>query len=216
MHEIHLYLIKLAEYFDANVASADNIRQQYSNQLPHHKSVGDVINYLTEIASECRSTRESDIFDNTHDSWEYFSKIISVEHLVAFFTGLIELTAKNENDFQHVRLALSLCRTYLLLLTSPGAKIFGAFDTDLLRKLFKTFEYINHISKFNGNEASQLQMLLILLLQDIQIYLKHVSFNEYEELHIHFIECIAAIMEFHHEKGISNRCKCSAEDFDIF
>lgn len=207
MHEIHLYLIKLTEYFDAKTASANDIRQQYSNQLPQHVSVSAIINHLTEIASECRSTRDSTVFDNTHDSWEYFSKIVSVEHLVGFFMGLIELTAKHQNDFQYVKLALSLCRTYLLLLTSPGAKIFGAFDTDLLGKLFKTFGYIKHTDKFSSNEASQLQMLLIVLLQDIQIYLKHVSFNEYEEQHIQFIECLAMIMEFHHEKGIQNKCK---------
>lgn len=207
MHDIHLYLIKLTEYFDANVASADTIRQQYSNQLPQHVNVAGIINHLTEIASECRSTRDATIFDNTHDSWEYFSKIISVEHLVGFFTGLIELTAKHEHDFQHVKLALSLCRTYLLLLTSPGAKIFGAFETDLLRKLFKSLEHIKRTDNFSNNEKSQMQMLLIVLLQDIQIYLKHVSFNEYEELHIQFIESIATVMEFHHEKGIQNRCK---------
>lgn len=206
MHDIHLYLIKLTDYFDAKAASAEFIRQQYSNQLPQHLDPSELINHLTEICTESRLTRESDVFDNTHDSWEYFSKIISVEHLIAFFTGIIELTAKDECNFIFKKLAISVSRTYVLLLTSPGAKIFAAFQTDLLRKVFKTFEIVKRMGNFREHERIQLQMSLILLLQDFQLYLKHVSFEEYEDLQAQFVEAIASVMEFHHEKGFLNKC----------
>lgn len=207
MHDIHLVLKHLTAYFDAN-ASAEQIRQQFFNQLPTNLDLNQLINSLTEICTECRQTRESNVFDNTHDSWQYFVKIISVEHLVAFFTGLIELAAKNVENFSLQKMAITVCRTYVLLLTSPGAKIFNAFQTDLLEKVFKIFNIMKHMGNFRENhERVQLLMLLSLLLEDFQLYLKHVSFEEYEELQIKFVEAIASVMEFHHEKGYLNKCK---------
>lgn len=205
MHDIHLFLKRLTDYFDATNASADEIRQQFINQLPQQLQLTELINNLTEICTECRQTRESDIFDNTHDSWEYFSKIISIEHLLAFFTGLIEFTSKND-EFVHKKLGISVCRAYVLLLTSPGAKIFGAFQPDLLRKVFKIFDILKNMSNYRESERIQMQMMITLLLEEFQLYLKHVSFEEYEELQAQFVESIGSIMEFHHEKGYMNKC----------
>lgn len=208
MHDIHLVLKNLTAHFDADNASADEIRQTFSNQLPPHLDLSVLINNLTEICTECRQTRESNVFDNSHDSWEYFTKIISVEHLLAFFTGIIEFAEKEPTNFVLRKVALTIGRTYVLLLTSPGAKIFGAFQTDLLQKVFKVFGVIKHLGDFRDHERVQLQMIVTLLLEDFHLYLKHVSFEEYEELQTQFVESIAAIMEFHHEKGYLNKCKC--------
>lgn len=205
MHDIHLVLKKLTDYFDVNNASSDEIRQRFSNQLPPHLEISELINNLTEICTECRQTRESNVFDNTHDSWEYFSKIISIEHLLAFFTGIIELITKND-EFMHKKLGITTCRTYVLLLTSPGAKIFGAFQPDLLKKVFKIFNILKHLGIYRESERIQLQMMVTLLLEEFQLYLKHVSFEEYEELQVQFVEAIGSIMEFHHEKGYMNKC----------
>lgn len=207
MHDIHLFLRNLNNYFDANGVSPDDLRKQISNQLPQQCEISELINHLTEICTESRQTRESDVFDNTHDSWEYFSKIISIEHLLAFFTGLIELTSKDEQNFQHKKLGITVCRTYVLLLTSPGAKIFGAFQPDTLRKLYKIFQIVKHMGNYREHDRVQLQMMLTMLLEDFQLYLKHVSFEEYEDLQVQFVETIASIMEFHHEKGFLNKCK---------
>lgn len=212
MHDIHLVLKKLTDYFDATNASADEIRQQFTNQLPPHVELTELINNLTEICTECRQTRESNVFDNTHDSWEYFAKIISIEHLLGFFTGLIELTTINNADFQHKKLGIVVCRTYVLLLTSPGAKIFGAFQPDLLRKVYKIFDVLKHLDSYRDSERMQLQMMITLLLEEFQLNLKHVSFNEYEDLHEQFVEAIGSIMEYHHEKGFINKCMC---DFSL-
>lgn len=207
MHDIHLFLKKLTDYFDANNASAEQIRLQFNNQLPQHLEITELINHLTEICTECRQTRESDVFDNTHDSWEYFSKIISIEHLLAFFTGIVEFTAKNDG-FMQKKLGICVCRCYVLLLTSPGAKIFGAFQPDLLRKVFKIFDILKNLGVYRDSERIQLQMMITLLLEELQLYLKHVSFEEYEELQVQFVEAIGSIMEFHHEKGFLNKCEC--------
>lgn len=206
MHDIHLFLKRLTDFFDAKNASAEEIRLQFTNQLPQQLELSELMDNLTEICTECRQTRESDVFDNTHDSWEYFSKIISIEHLLAFFTGLIELTS-NDDSFALKKLGICVCRTYVLLLTSPGAKIFGAFQPDLLRKVFKIFNIVKQLGNYRDSERMQLQMMISLLLEEFQLYLKHVSFEEYEELQVHFIETIGSIMEFHHEKGFLNKCK---------
>lgn len=210
MHDIHLYLKNLTNYFDAQNASAEQCRELFCNQLPPHFQLTELINNLTEICTECRQTRESDVFDNTHDSWEYFSKIISIEHLLAFFTGVIELSAKSDG-FVYKKVGITACRTYVLLLTSPGAKIFGAFQPELLQKVFKVFDIIKHLGNYADTERIQLQMLITLLLEEFQLYLKHVSFTEYEDLHMLFIETIAAVMEFHHEKGYLNKCECYSD-----
>lgn len=207
MHDIHLFLKKLTDYFDAKNASAEEVRRLFNNQLPQHLEPTELINNLTEICTECRQTRESDVFDNTHDSWEYFSKIISIEHLLAFFTGLLELSDSNE-DFVYKKLGITICRTYVLLLTSPGAKIFGAFQPELLRKVFKIFDILKNMGSYRESERVQLQMMITLLLEEFQLYLKHVSFEEYEDLQAKFIETIGSVMEIHHEKGFLNKCEC--------
>lgn len=207
MHDIHLFLRNLNNYFDANGASPDDLCKEIINQLPQRYEIGELINHLTEICSESRQTRESDVFDNTHDSWEYFSKIISIDHLLALFTGLIELTSKDGQDFPHKKLGIIVCRTYVLLLTSPGAKIFGAFQPDTLRKVFKVFHIVKLMGNYREHDRIQLQMQLTMLLEDFQLYLKHVSFEEYEDLQVQFVETIASIMEHHHEKGFLNKCK---------
>lgn len=207
MHDIHLFLKKLTDYFDAKSASAEEIRQKFSNQLPQQLEPTELINNFTEICTECRQTRESDVFDNTHDSWEYFSKIISIEHLNAFFTGLVELTTKNET-FLFKKLGICVGRTYVLLLTSPGAKIFGAFQPELLKKVFKIFDILKNLGVYRESERVQLQMMITLLLEEFQLYLKHVSFEEYEDLQEKFVETIGSVMEFHHEKGFLNKCEC--------
>lgn len=209
MHDIHLALRKLNAYCDAKRKTVEQLKSLAKTSKAAAIDYHELINELTEVCTECRQTRESTVFDNTHDSWEFFVKIISVEHLLAFFTGLIDLATKEASakDLLHRKVSMTACRAYILLLTSPGAKIFDAFEPDLLRKVFKMFEMVKKLDGVREHERIQIQMLMIMLLEDFQLYLKHVSFEEYEDLQVQFIESIAAIMEFHHEKGFQNKCK---------
>lgn len=207
MHDIHLYLKRLNDYFDVNRTTPEQLQSLLRSP---NKSIDfdSLLNQLTEIANECRQTRQSDIFDNTHDSWEYYSKIISIKHLVAFFSALIDLTLKNKNvTHTHKRVSLAISQTYVLLLTSPGAKIFDAFEPDVLRKIFKMFDFVKNVNSLREHERILIQMQLITLLEDFQLYLKHVSFEEYEDLQLQFIEAIASIMEYHHLNGFNSKCK---------
>lgn len=205
MHDIHLALRKLNNYCDAKRTTVEQLKALDKTSLDYHE----VINELTEICTECRQTRESTVFDNTHDSWEYFIKIISVEHILAFFTALIDLATNGEASTELLmrKVSMTACRTYVLLLTSPGAKIYDAFEPDLLRKVFKVFQMAKKLDGIREHERIQIQMLLIMLLEDFQLYLKHVSFEEYEDLQMQFIESIVDIMENHHKKGFHNKCK---------
>lgn len=207
MHDIHLVLTKLNDYIGGDAAvPADELRERVSC-VQHNIDYAVLINNLTEICTECRQTRESSVFDNTHDSWEYFARIISIKHLVALFTGLIELAAKDASNFLHQKLLLTVCRTYMLLLTSPGAKIFDAFEPALLQRVFKSFGILKRLEPFKEHQRVQLQMSVIMLMQDFVLYLKHVSFENYEELHIELIDAIADVMEHHHENGLANKCE---------
>lgn len=207
MHDIHLALRKLTAYCNAKRTTVEQLKSLAQAATIDYN---ELINELTEICTECRQTRESTVFDNTHDSWEYFVKIISVEHLLAFFTGLIDLASKEAvpREPLHRKVSMIACRTYVLLLTSPGAKIYDAFEPDILRKVFKMFEMVKKLDGMREHERVQIQLLLIMLLEDFQLYLKHVSFEDYEDLQMQFIESIAAIMEFNHEKGFLNKCEC--------
>lgn len=209
MHDIHLALRKLIAYCDAKKTTVEQLKNLATASRAPAIDYHELINELTEICTECRQTRESTVFDNTHDSWEYFAKIISVEHLLAFFTGLIDLAAKEATNTELLirKVSMTACRTYVLLLTSPGAKIYDAFEPDLLRKIFKVFDVSRKLDAMREHERVQVQMLLIMLLEDFQLYLKHVSFEDYEDLQMQFIETIAAMMEFNHEKGFRNKCK---------
>lgn len=211
MHDIHLALRKLIAYCDAKRTTVEQLKTLATATTSKAAAIDyrELINELTEICTECRQTRESSVFDNTHDSWEYFAKILSVEHLLAFFTGLIDLatTEAAAKDLLLRKVSMTACRTYVLLLTSPGAKIFDAFEPDLLRRVFKVFEMAKKLDAMREHERIQMQMLMIMLLEDFQLYLKHVSFEEYEDLQMQLIESIATMMEFHHEKGFQNKCK---------
>lgn len=212
MHDIHLALKRLLVYCDAKRTTVDQLKALGTSaasalSIDYH----DLINEMTEICTECRQTRESTVFDNTHDSWEYFVKIISVEHLLALFNGLVDLAKRETTSKQLVyrRVTMVAARTYVLLLTSPGAKVYDAFDTDLLQKVFKVFEMVDELDALREHERVQIQMLMIMLLEDFQLYLKHVSFEDYEELQMQFIDTIAALMEYHHKHGFLNKCKSS-------
>lgn len=208
MHDIHLVLVKLNDYFDSKIISNEELQVRFG-EPQNNIDYSELINNLTEICTECRQTRESNVFDNTHDSWEYFSKITSISHLVSLFTGLLDLAEKNSTSFLYRRTALITCRAYILLLTSPGAKIFDAFDTELLKKVYKVFQCLKQLKEFREHERIQIQMLVIMLLEDFSLYLKHVSFEEYEELHMLFIEAVVGVMEHHHENGLLNKCECN-------
>lgn len=206
MHDIHLVLVKLNDYTKSKQLTTEQLQVLFSEpqkEFDYHV----LRNELTEICTECRQTRKSTVFNNTHDSWEYFSTITSVPHLLSFFTGLLELAEKNPENLFYRKLALTTCRTYILLLTSPGAKIFDAFDAELLKKVYKIFQYLKQLKQFKDHERVQIQMELIMLLEDFQLYLKHVSFEEYEELQELCIDAIAEAMEYHHENGFLNKCK---------
>lgn len=205
MHDIHLVLQKLHEYIDATIPA--ELFEEKVSSPPPNTDYSVLINNLTEICTECRQTRESNVFDNTHDSWEHFSKMISIKHLLAFFSGLIELSRKDTADFQYRKLAITVSQTYLLLMTSPGAKIYGGFEPIILQKVFKLFDTVKNINAFKDHHRVQLQMAIIMLLEDFKLYLKHVAFQEYEDLQLEFIETIASVMEYHHEKGFSNKCE---------
>lgn len=214
MHDIHLALRKLVAYCDAKRTAVVELKTLIPTSESSAIVSVELINELTEICTECRQTRESGVFDNEHDSWEYFAKIIPVEHLLAFFTRLIDLATKETatkemtaKELLHLKVSMTACRTYVLLLTSPGAKIFNAFEPDLLRKVFKALEMAEKLDRMREHDRIQIQMQIIMLLEDFQLYLKHVSFEEYEDLQMQFIESITAMMKFHHEKGFHNKCK---------
>lgn len=206
MHDIHLVLTKLSDYF-VDDETEDALLERVST-LQYNINYEVLMNNLIEICTECRQTRESDVFDNTHDSWEYFTRIISIKHLIAFFTGLIELATKDASNYLHQKLAITVCRTYVLLLTSPGAKIFDAFEPPLLQRAFKIVGVLKQLAPFKEHQRVQLQIAIIMLLQDFVLYLKHVSFQNYEDLQTELIDAIAIIMEYHHENGLANKCMC--------
>lgn len=209
MHDIHLALRKLNAYCDAKRSTVEELKTLTRTAAATAIDYHELINELTEICTECRQTRESNVFDNTHDSWEYFAKIISVEHLLAFFSGLIAVSRKDaaKQELLFHKVSMTACRTYVLLLTSPGAKIYDAFEPDVLRMVFKVFDMQKKLDAMREHDRIQIQMLMIMLLEDFQLYLKHVSFEEYEDLQIQFIQSIVAMMEFHHENGFQNKCK---------
>lgn len=206
MHDIHLVLAKLNDYTNSKQLTTEQLQVLFSEPQQNFDYYV-LINELTEISTECRQTRESTVFDNTHDSWEYFAKITSIPHLISLFTGLLELSEKNPENFLYRRVALTTCRAYILLLTSPGAKIFDAFDKSLLKKVYKKFQYLQQLEQFREHEQVQIQMALIIILEDFQLYLKHVSFEEYEDLQVEFIDAVAGVMDYHHENGFLNKCK---------
>lgn len=204
MHDIHLVLHKLNEYFDRS-EDVDKLQERYSNIQNIEYEI--LINNLTEICTECRQTRESKVFDNTHDSWEYLSKVVPIKHMNAFFTGLLNLGQKDPTNFLYQKLSITACQTYIMLLTSPGAKIFNVFEPPLMQRIFKIFNILKHLAPFKEHLRVQLQMAIFIFMGDLILYLKHVSFEGYEELQLELIHTISSIMEYHHENGLANKCK---------
>lgn len=209
MHDIHLVLQKLNDYFSRSETTEDV--QSRVSQVQRGIDYDALVNDLTEICTECRQTRESSVFDNTHDSWECFSKIMPIKHMTAFFGGLLDLAKKDMTNFSHQKLSIIVCLTYILLLTSPGAKIFDAFEPPLLSKMFKISSILKCLTPFKEHQRIQLQMLIIILFEDFVLYLKHVSFEGYEELQIDMIDATAVILEYHHETGLTSKCEYWSE-----
>lgn len=218
--ELEASLNRLKEHFDtsltpeqleeildtatgANVSTDTNLNTDKSlKNLPLVQRVtgaafNNVIDVLTEVCTEFRIVKESERHSQKDDSWEYLSKKINTDHLLIFENCLIELAFIDSTDVRYYQLALLAGNSYLLLITTPGAKAFGIFQPDIVQRSFNLLSTINRIGKMSGNRTD-LYVKYMSLLECIEILLKNVSFEEYESLRIDLLNELANLIELNY------------------
>lgn len=169
----------------------------------------DVINVLTEVCTEFRLVKEHERHSQVNDSWEYLSKTINTEHLLIFHNCLIELAFVNSTNLRYYRLAILAGTSYLLQITTPGAKAFGIFQPDIVQRSFHLLNTIDKICTITGNRTDLYGNYLVLL-ECIEILLKNVSFEEHENLKIDLLNELVNVIELNYMTAFRNPSMCKS------
>lgn len=209
-------LSRLTPYFD-NTLTLDQLKDILDGETESEKILlqdlqliknvtndAEIINILNDICSEWRIVKESEKHSQKNDSWEYLSTTVNIEQLLIFHRCLIELAFQKEINLINYRLAILSGRSYILLIATPGAKAFGIFQPDIIIRTFHLLHAINKLCNTHSLRNSNLLSGYLSLLEDIEILLKNVSFEEHEILKLDLLNELANLIEFNYVTGFRN------------
>ncbi|XP_053690229.1 uncharacterized protein LOC128738837 [Sabethes cyaneus] len=164
-----------------------------------------VFELLNDICMEARKMRQrAGVFDQ-YDNWQYLSKKINVEQLLAFLYGLVCLAEYDPTDASSRRLACASVKTYLLLLDTPGQKQTVAFNEQVLLKsldIFKLPELLldpifeEYLRNESTDFVTRLLLDLVQIMNDIQLLLKCMTLKSCANIKLHLINCLKSALDY--------------------
>lgn len=220
MSNIQAALRQLASYVDTTV-TLDQIEEILDAGEPESiedlisvktaRKQPEVLSILLDLCSGCRAARVSDALPNELDSWENLSNIIVPDKILGYLSSLIELGKIHPNDPIDLRLSLNSSNAYLLLLTVPGAKAVGAFDVNLVKRTLKLDHLLKAMPTLRENDKIYAIIQCVSLMQDLQMLLRYVSFEEEENaipsLKSVVVKCVTDFVLHFHESSARGKCK---------
>ncbi|XP_055530347.1 condensin-2 complex subunit D3 [Wyeomyia smithii] len=223
---IHMLLNQLPQYFDPwlTVERIDSIcagEEQASGELTGDRRTLDLrdcpgiqkttrdsnaLELLNDICMEARKMRQRvvGVFDQ-YDNWQYLSKKINVDQLLAFFYGLVCLAEYDPTDAVSRRLACASVKTYLLLLGTPGQKQTAAFNEQVLLKcldIFKLAELLldpifeDYLKHERTDFVTRLLLDYIQIMDEIQLLLKCMTLKSCANVKLHMINCLKSALDY--------------------
>ncbi|XP_058832494.1 condensin-2 complex subunit D3 [Topomyia yanbarensis] len=171
------------------------------------RAVGDanLMELLNDICMEARKMRlKAGVFDQ-YDNWQYLSKKISVDQLLAFIYGLVCLAEYDPTEGTNRRLASAAVKTYLTLLGTPGQKQTAAFNEQVLLKCLDIFKLAELLldpmfSDYLRNERSDFITRLLLdyiqIMDEIQLLLKCMTLKSCDNVKLKLINELKSILDY--------------------
>ena len=200
----HYYDISENENHQENSSNKELNQLQILQTARTHKEVNSL---LLELCNECRAALQPDVENNNTDNWEHFAKFVVPDQFLCFFYCLIEIGLVNPLDGIDRRLSQLAARAYILIITQPGAKAFGAFSSKLLENVLHIFKLLDTLVKaneFREHEKIEFQISCMLMLEELELFLKYVSLEE-NTLKKSLVEACTVVMLYYYEH---NKGKC--------
>lgn len=130
--------------------------------------------------------------------------------------SLVSLWELDPTSSLNRKLSLNASRTYLFLLTIPGAKCCGVFDEDLVTRCLAIFGILDLMRqsslqrKLRMHEQTQFMLLLCSFLEDLCTVFKIVALEEYKELKKMLVKTLKNIILHNHIHGYDSICKSNS------
>lgn len=172
----------------------------------------DCIDLFQEIYNEAMQARKESGFKD-YDNWNYLVTQVNKSKYLSFMYACISLWQLDPGNSQIRKLSCNASRTYLTLLTIPGAKQCGIFDEDLVIKTFQVitlFEVLNqpdYQRVVRNHDRTQVQLFLISFLEDLVTIFKIVSLREFKDVKKALVIILKGILLHNHVNGYENICK---------
>lgn len=241
--QIHLILKNLSKFFDSSLSkdsiqdsfnntrkcddeidsdteSDDNYDTHTTNNFNNMQLIKKVkedkkcSEILSELISTAFQTRETPgTFFCEQDSWEFLSKQINVKDYKNFINCLVLLCRLDYFDKDNRKLSILAGRSYMLMLTTPGAKTKNVFDEDLIIDCMKIFDCVQNLRQSVVNEKIpkadlvDLQMDLFSFLVELKTTLRHISLDEYVDTLKLIISTLTIIIRDNYINGYDSICK---------
>lgn len=172
----------------------------------------DCADLLQEIYNDAVCVRKETGFKE-YDSWEFLAKVVSKEQYMGFIYSLAHLWELDPTAAINRKLSFNAARTYLFLLTTPGAKSCEIFDEDLVQRCFGVFNILSVMKsagmqrKIRAHEETQILLLMVSLLEDLSNIFKIVSLEEFKDLKKDLIKHLKGIILHNHIHGYDSICE---------
>ncbi|XP_058462510.1 uncharacterized protein LOC131437282 [Malaya genurostris] len=164
-----------------------------------------LLELLNDICMEARKTRQkTGVFDQ-YDNWQYLSKKISVDQLLAFIYGLICLAEYDPTESTNRRLANAAVKTYLALLGTPGQKQTAAFNEQVLLKCFDILKlaellldpmFDDYLKNERSDFITRLLLDYIQIMDEIQLLLKCMTLKSCDNIKLQLINGLKSLLDY--------------------
>lgn len=240
VNQLEILLQNLSRYFDVTL-SLEDIEELYELHATRDKTVGNIdkdlpitaINILSldivtratkdftvaelllDICNDARDIRtRAGFYNNNNDNWEFISQKINVKSFLSFIYCMTGLSHLKPLDEELSKITLNAARSYLLLLTTPGAKRCRVFDNNVVISCLHAFKVIE---KARPKYKPLLLIQLTAMLEDLKTVFKIVCLDleEYKEVKEEVIVTIRDLLLYNF-KSNSNNVNLNTKCYEIF
>lgn len=152
-----------------------------------------------EILKNVRSVMKINQTSSEITNWDLLVKNgFKVDHYQSFIYSLMKLIDVNADDRINRDLAYNAGRTYVCLLTLPGAKQYRVWNEDLLTTFFKLFtfhEQFKNNSSFSDYEDHYLDNQIMQMLDECKNAFNIVCLSDQEDVLQSYIETISSTLD---------------------
>lgn len=182
------------------------------------------IEILSELISAAVQNRETPgIFFCQYDSWEFLSKHINTEHYLSFISCIVRLCNYDYVEKKNRKLSVLAARAYMALLTTPGAKLHGVFNKEIIIKCLSVFNSMQNLREaivsndlVATNDLIEFQTDLFSFMVELKIVFGYVAIDSFQDVASCAFSTMAFIIRDHFVNGFNSICRYILKVFILF